>query len=302
MPQNVCVLIPALNEELTIATVIGDFHKQLPDADVVVINNNSTDQTVNIAKKAGARILYEKKPGKGNAVRKAFAELDADIYVMVDADDTYPANMVSKMIKAVNEEKIDMVIGTRLENFKKEEKKFLHNFGNNFFVWLLNLVFHSHFKDIFSGYRVFSREFVKNTPLLSEGFEIESELTVQALERGYKVKEIPIEYRERPKGSHSKLRTFNDGWKILLAIFSIFRDYRPMTFFTILACFFLLLGLIFGSFVIIDYVQKGIVTRVPFAILTTLLIIVGCICFIGGFIVSAVNRRFAELNEIRRIK
>lgn len=298
--SKIGIVIPCFDEEKTISKVIRDFKAQLPEADIVIVDNNSTDGTVAFAKKENVKVLFENKQGKGNVLRKAFNELDYDIYVVVDADDTYPAEEVHKLIQAVEEEKVDMVVGTRLDNFKKESKVFLHNIGNAFFVRLINFVFHSKIKDVFSGYRAFSREFVKNTPLLSPGFEIESEITIQALEMGYKIKEIPINYRKRPEGSLSKLRTFKDGWKILLAIFSIFRDYRPMAFFSFLATFFILLGIGFGIIVIIDYVQKGIVTRVPFAILTALLIIVGCICFIGGFIVSAINRRFSELKELQK--
>ena len=305
MNQNnnkIAVLIPAYNEEKTIVKVINDFKQELSEADIIVIDNNSNDQTKSLAEQNGAKVLVEKKLSKGNAVRKAFNEISADIYIMVDADDTYPANEVHKLIDPIKNGSADMTVGTRLENFKKENKKFLHNLGNKFFVGLVNFIFKSKYKDIFSGYRVFSKNFVANVPLLSDGFEIESELTIKALERGYSVKEIPITYRERPAGSYSKLRTFSDGWKILLAIFSILRDYRPMAFFSIIALFFIVLGLICGSIVIVDYIQKGIVTRVPFAILTAILIILGFICFIGGFIVSAVNRRFDEIAELNKRK
>lgn len=300
--SKIGIVIPCFNEERTISKVIRDFKAQLPNADIIVIDNNSSDKTIAIAEKENIKILFENRQGKGNVLRKAFNELDYDIYVVVDADDTYPAEEVHKLIKAVETERVDMAVGTRLDDFKKENKVFLHNIGNAFFVLLINLVFHCKIKDVFSGYRVFSREFVKNTPLLSPGFEIESEITIQALEMGYKIKEIPIKYRERPQGSVSKLKTFKDGWKILLAIFSIFRDYRPMAFFSFFAVAFILLGIGSGVIVIIDYIQKGIVTRVPFAILTALLIIVGCICFIGGFIVSAINRRFSELREMQKKK
>lgn len=296
--KKISIIIPVFNEEKTISKVIFDFKKELPNAEIIVIDNNSTDNTVKNAKEGGAQILFEKKQGKGYVIRKAFNEIEADVYILVDGDDTYPANEIHKLIEPVISGQYDMVVGNRLNNFKKENKTLLHGLGNNFFVWLINLVFRSNIKDVFSGYRVFSKEFVQETPLLSTGFEIESEITVQSLERGFHVQEIPINYRERPQGSYSKLRTFHDGWRILLAIFSIFRDYRPMAFFSLLAAFFLLLGFCTGSIVIVDYIQKGIVTRVPFAILTSLLVIVSFLCFIGGFIVGAVNRRFSELNEL----
>lgn len=296
--KKISIIIPVYNEEKTISKVIQDFKKELPKADIIVIDNNSSDNTVKNALESGGCILFEKKQGKGYVVRKAFNEIDADVFILVDGDDTYPANEIHKLIEPVISGRYDMVVGNRLNDFKKENKTFLHGFGNNFFVWLINLVFRSNIKDVFSGYRVFSSDFVQETPLLSTGFEIESEITVQSLERGFRVKEIPIKYRERPQGSYSKLRTFHDGWRILLAIFSIFRDYRPMAFFSLLAALFLLMGFCTGFIVIIDYLQKGIVTRVPFAILTSLLIIVSFLCFIGGFIVGAVNRRFSELNEL----
>lgn len=296
--KKICVIIPCCNEEKTVQKVITDFKQELPTAEICVIDNNSTDATQVLAKQSGARVIFVKAQGKGNALRQAFNSLSADIYVMVDADDTYPAKEVHKLIKLIETENIDMVIGTRLENFKKENKKFLHSIGNQFFVRLINFIFHRNFKDVFSGYRSFSRNFVRNIPLLSEGFEIESEMTIKALEQGYSIKEIPVQYQERPKGSQSKLRTFRDGWKILLAIFSILRDYRPMSFFTILASIFIAAGGVTGVIVILDYLEKGIVTRVPFAILTAILIISGLLCFIGGFIVSAVNRRFAEILEL----
>lgn len=296
--KKISIIIPVYNEEKTISKVIQDFKKELPKADIIVIDNNSSDNTVKNAQESGGCILFEKKQGKGYVVRKAFNEIDADVYILVDGDDTYPANEIHKLIEPVISGHYDMVVGNRLNDFKKENKTLLHGFGNNFFVWLINLVFRSNIKDVFSGYRVFSSDFVQETPLLSTGFEIESEITVQSLERGFRVKEIPIKYRERPQGSYSKLRTFHDGWRILLAIFSIFRDYRPMAFFSLLAALFLLMGFCTGFIVIVDYLQKGIVTRVPFAILTSLLIIVSFLCFIGGFIVGAVNRRFSELNEL----
>lgn len=296
------IFFPCFNEEKTIDKVIKDFKKAIPEAAFFLIDNASTDSSVAIAKANSINVLTEKKLGKGHVVRKAFAEIDADIYVMVDGDDTYAADDVIKLINLVKNEDVDMAIGTRLQNFQKENKAALHSFGNKFFVFLVNFIFHSKIEDIFSGYRAISKKFVKNAPLLSSGFEIESEMTIQALERDYVIKEIPVQYQSRPAGSFSKLKTFSDGWKILLTIFSIFRDYRPMAFFSIIAFCFFLLGLFFGFVVIIDYLQKGIVTRVPYAILTTLLIIMGCLSFIGGFIVSAINRRYQELEEIIKKK
>lgn len=300
--SKIIVFIPAYNEERAIGKVISDFKRCLPGVDIVVIDNNSQDQTAKIAKDQGAIVLEEKRQGKGFAIRKFFQEIKADIYVMIDADDTYPAEEVQKLLDPILQGEADMTVGTRLEQANNETLNLLHQAGNKFFVFFVNFCFRSRFKDIFSGYRVMTHEFVKNIPLLSSGFEIEAELTIQALERGFRIKEIPVKYRARPAGSYSKLRTWQDGWKILLSIFAILRDYRPMTFFTILAFLFFLAGLFFGLIVIFDYLQKGIVTRVPFAILSSLLIILGFSSFIGGFVVSSVNRRFEEILAIWKKK
>lgn len=300
MKNKLAIIIPALNEAPTIGKVVGDFKRIFPEAQLVVVDNNSTDDTVALAKHAGAQVIAEKKRGKGLAVRCGLSQVQADYYLIVDGDDTYPAEAAPELISSLEKNHAEMVIGTRLENFQKENKQALHSFGNKFFVALTNLVFHTKVKDIFSGYRVLTSSYLAQIPLLAEGFDLESEMTIQALQKGLKVVEVPINYRSRPTGSYSKLHTWSDGWKVLLAIFSIFRDYRPMAFFSLLAGGFFLLGLFFGTIVILDYLEKGIVTRVPFAILTTLLIILGANCFIGGFIVSAINRRFAELRTLNK--
>lgn len=294
------VFLPCYNEEQTLGKVIDDFRQYLPEAEIVVYDNNSTDQSAAIAKEKNATLYIEKRKGKGNVVKSAFNILEADIYIMSDADDTYPAEEIKKLMQPVLDGEVDMVVGTRLEKAGTKELKQLHRFGNKFIMFILNFVFRAKFKDILSGYRVMTRDFVKNVPLLSEGFEIETELTIQALERGYRVKEIPVAYRERPDGSESKIETFKDGFKIVLTIMSILRDYRPITFFFSISFILLLLGLIAGGTVLVEYIQTQFITRVPLAVLSTLLIIISFISFMTGFIVSAINRRFEEMQVLMK--
>jgi len=218
------VFLPCYNEEQTLAKVIDDFRKYLPEAEIVVYDNNSTDRSTAIAREKNATLYTEKRKGKGNVVKSAFNNLEADIFIMSDADDTYPAEEIKKLIQPVLDGEADMVVGTRLEQAGDKELRRLHQFGNRFIMFILNFVFRAKFKDILSGYRIMTKDFVKNIPLLSEGFEIETELTIQALERGYRVKEIPVAYRERPEGSESKIETFKDGFKIVFTIMSILRD------------------------------------------------------------------------------
>lgn len=292
------VILPCFNEEQTLGKVIDDFRRVLPEAEIVVFDNNSTDRSVEIAQAKHVNVRHEKHRGKGNVMKAAFNQLEADIYVMVDSDDTYPAEVVRELIQPVIDEQADMVVGTRLENANEKNLRRLHQFGNRMILGMLNWTFRTHLKDILSGYRVMNDNFVKNIPLLSSGFEVETELTLQALEKGMVIKEIPIQYRERPEGSESKLRSFRDGYRIIWTIFSLLQDYRPMTFFSYLAGIFWVLGLIFGGIVIADYVDNGLVEKTPSAILATLLIIIGLIAFISGLIVSTINRRFLELNVL----
>ncbi len=298
--MKILVLLPCYNEELTLAKVIDDFRHELPEAEIVVFDNGSTDKSVSIARQKQATVYLEKKRGKGNVIKSAFDTLEADIYVMVDSDDTYPANEVKKLLQPVIDGEVDMTVGTRLENATKKQLRRLHKFGNKLILFILNTVFRAKFKDILSGYRVMNRKFVKSIPLLSDGFEIETEITLQALERGFQVKEIPISYRERPAGSFSKIETFKDGFKIVFTIMSILRDYRPIIFFLTISIILFILGLITGGMVIIEYIQTKFITRVPLAILSTLLFILSFISFMTGFIVSAINRRFEEMQALMR--
>ncbi len=237
MKEKVAVLIPCYNEELSIGQVVEDFKKELPDADIYVYDNNSTDNTYEIAKNSGAIVRKEHNQGKGNVIRRMFREIEADIYVLVDGDDTYPANEVHKLIKPIIDEEADMVVGDRISSgkYKKENKLLFHEFGNNLVIKTINRLFKSNLKDVMSGYRVFNRIFVKNMPVLSANFEIETEMTLYALDKRFIIKEIPVEYRDRKEGSTSKINTIPDGIKVCKKIISMYKDYKPRGFFFVIS-------------------------------------------------------------------
>ena len=244
--NKIAVLIPCYNEESSIEKVIKDFKRELPESEIYVYDNNSKDKTKEIAKNAGAIVRSEYNQGKGNVVRRMFREIDADIYVLVDGDDTYPAEQVHKLIDAVSSGQADMAIGDRLSNgtYHNENKRRFHDFGNNLVRDTINRLFSSNLKDIMTGYRVFNRIFVKNMPVLSKGFEIETEMTLYALDKRFIIKEIPITYRDRKEGSTSKLNTISDGTKVIRKIISMYKDYMPRRFFFIIATLFIALGMI----------------------------------------------------------
>ncbi len=299
---EIAVIIPCLNEKTTIAKVVGDFKAELPQAKIYVYDNGSTDNSVELAENAGAIVRVEPHKGKGNVVRRMFEEIEADIYIMIDGDDTYPAKEVHHLLKPVVEEGVDMVVGDRLAHTEnhKDSISWLHQLGNKFFLLMLNTLFRSNFKDILSGYRVMNRDFVKNIPLLAQEFEVETEMTIQALERRYIVVERPIHYRSRPDGSESKVNTFRDGFKILFTIVWILRDYRPMTFFSIVAGGFLGTGMILGSVIIQEFIQTGEVLRMPTALLSIGLVLIGVFVWLTGFMISTINRRFNELDTLMK--
>ena len=302
MSKKIAVLIPCYNEELTVEKVVLDFKRELPNADVYVYNNNSTDKTEELAKKAGAIVVNEYKQGKGNVVRSMFRQIDADIYVMVDGDDTYPAPEVHKLIEEVELGKADMVIGDRLSNgtYTSENKRSFHNFGNNLVKNTINFIFKTHLKDIMTGYRVFNREFVKNFPVLCKGFEIETEMTFHALDRNYRIVEIPINYKDRPEGSESKLNTFSDGFKVLHTIFSTFKDYKPFAFFTILSALLIVVALIIGVPLFVEYFSTGLVTKFPRGIVATGLVIIALLFFVSGIILDTLVKQHKQNLEILR--
>ena len=242
--DRVAVLIPCYNEELTVGKVVSDFKRELPDADIYVYDNNSKDETAKLAKKAGAIVVPEYKQGKGHVVRSMFNDIDADYYVLVDGDDTYPADEVHGLLDKAKQG-YDMVIGDRLSStYYTENKRPFHNFGNDLVRWLINKIFVNNIKDIMTGYRVFSKKFVKTTAIMSPGFQIETEMTITALEYRYNVASIPITYRDRPEGSSSKLNTVSDGIKVLITLFDLAKDYRPLWFFTMISLMVLLLAVL----------------------------------------------------------
>ena len=300
--KKIAVMIPCYNEELTIRKVVEDFKKELPDAYIYVYNNNSKDNTEKIAKDAGAIVIREYKQGKGNVVRSMFRDIDADMYVMVDGDDTYPAEEVHKLIVVVESGMADMAIGDRLSNgtYIKENKRNFHNFGNVLVKNTINFIFKSKLNDIMTGYRVFNREFVKNMPVLSPGFEIETEMTFHALDRNYSIVEVPITYRDRPVGSVSKLNTFSDGFKVLLTIFKMFKNYRPLGFFLIVAIIFWIISLIIGVPLFVEFFKTGVVTKFPSGILATGIAIFGMLSLSIGVILDTLVRQHKEQLEILR--
>ncbi len=296
---RISVIIPAYNEEATVSQVVDEFYKALPDAFFCVIDNNSTDLTGKTASakfselKLAGKVIFEARKGKANAVRKAFTEIDSEIYILVDADCTYSAGDAARLIFPVENESADMVVGDRLSGggYGKQNKRIFHNFGNHLVKLIINFIFKSSLRDIMSGYRVFSRRFVKNFPILSEGFEVETEMTLHALDKRFRIMEIPIEYRDRPEGSQSKLNTMKDGFRVVRTIFRIFRDYKPLQFFGLAALISLLAGFVIGLPVISEYISYKYIYKIPSAILATGFIIIGLLLFSIGLILDTVSRQ-----------
>ena len=298
--KKIAILIPCYNEEITVAKVITDFKKELPDALIYVYNNNSTDNTLQIAYENGAIVKNEYRQGKGNVVRSMFRDIDADVYVLVDGDNTYPANMVHQLIKPILMETADMVVGDRISNgtYKKQNKRLFHDFGNGMVRNTINRLFKTNLKDVMSGYRAFSRAFVKNVPILSKGFEVETEITLHKIEKRLIIKEIPIEYKDRPNKSKSKLNTFTDGYKVIKTIIKMLKDYKPLKFFLSIAIIFFVLGLIIGIPVIYEYILTRYITKVPSAVLSTGLMIFSVIIAQCGVILDTVVKDDKEKYEI----
>ena len=298
--NNIAILIPCYNEELTIAKVINDFKFELPDAKIYVYDNNSSDKTASIAKKNGAIVKQEFRQGKGNVVKSMFRDIDADIYVMIDGDDTYPAEFVHKMIKPIISNEADIVIGDRHSNgtYKSENKRPLHNFGNNLVKYLINKLFNANLQDIMSGYRTFNKKFVKNIPITSKGFEIETEMTLHTLDKNFLIKEIPIEYRDRPEGSFSKLNTFSDGLRVLKTILWVFKDYKPLIFFSLFSLVFFILSLSFGIPVLIEFIQNSKIEKIPSAILSVGLMLISILSLFSGFILDTIVKHHKENYEL----
>lgn len=299
MTKKTAILIPCYNESRTIAKVVADFKQALPDADIYVYDNNSTDGTGLIASKAGATVRREQRQGKGNVIRSMFHQIDADCYIITDGDDTYPAEYAQQMQDAVLNDGIDMVIGDRLSaTYFKENKRPLHNSGNRLVRWLINRLFGSNVKDIMTGYRAFSKEFVRSFPVLSKGFEIETEMTIHALDRNMLLKEIPITYRDRPEGSASKLNTCSDGVKVLLTVFRLFRDYKPLMFFSYIAAVLLVLAIVLLVPVFAEYFETGLVPRFPTLIVAVFIIMLSMLMWVCGLILEVVVNRHRQLAEL----
>ena len=305
---RLAVLIPCHNEEMTIGSVVSEFRAELPEAEVFVFDNNSSDRTAEIAVENGARVYYEPKQGKGNVVQAMFRQIDADIYLMVDGDGTYPARFARELIAPVAKGDADMVIGSRLHTDAKSEFKSLNRIGNRLYLLLLRRIFGVRLTDLLSGYRAFSRSLVKSMPLFEGGFQTEVEMTIKALERRYRVAEIPVDLGRRPEGSYSKIRIFRDGFAILSSMIALLRDYKPLTFFGGIGIVLGLTGLLPGAVVVVEYMRTGLVGRTPSALLAVGLVLSGLIMLVVGIILHTVASRFRELdrqlhlvlNELRR--
>lgn len=296
--HNVTVAIPCYNEALTIAKVIKDFRNVLQDAPIHIFDNNSTDESIEIAKKEGVFVHRVRKQGKGNVMQAIFDTIDTDILIVVDGDDTYYADDAPKLLEPVLKGEADMVVGNRLPNTTDESMRRLHQFGNKLIVSTINRIFKTSYLDILSGYRVFSRRFIKSVPLLTPGFETETELTLQALEKGLDVIEIPIHYRNRPEGSESKLRSFRDGYRIILTAGLLLRDHQPIRLFGTLSVLCFLISVVAAILRILNYIGGA---KLPNEVLTGTIIIFSPLAMVSlaiGLILNAINTRFREMNQI----
>jgi glycosyltransferase involved in cell wall biosynthesis len=295
---SVAVLLPCYNEEVTVAKVVRDFRAALPHAAVYVFDNNSTDHTAELARAAGAVVVRSPRQGKGHVVKHMFEIVDADLLVMADGDDTYPADSAPELLRALTDSGADMVVGMRLSRFDDRAFRRLHEFGNKLISGTISLLFRAPITDVLSGYRVFTRHFARSLYLKSGGFDVETELTLQALVRNCVIREVPVHYRSRPEGSVSKLNTFADGLHIFRAIILIFKDYKPLAFFSLLAAAAFVLGLIAGWFPVKDYLQNRYVSHVPLAMLAAALEILAAL-FLGiGLILHAVTRFHVETQSV----
>lgn len=301
--NKIAVLIPCYNESKTIAKVVKDYKEALPEADIYVYDNNSVDETDKIAKEAGAIVRYERRQGKGNVIRSMFHQIDADCYLMIDGDDTYPAENARQMCDEVISGGADMVIGDRLSStYFEENKRPFHNVGNVTVRYLINKLFHSNVRDIMTGYRAFSRDFVKMFPVLSKGFEIETEMTIHALDKNMLLKEIPVTYRDRPAGSVSKLNTYSDGMKVIFTIFRLFRDYKPLLFFSCISVVLLAVAAILFVPVFYEYLQTGLVPRYPTLIVSGFIVLLAMLLWACGLILEVLVKKHRQMFEILRNK
>ena len=301
---RIAVLIPCYNEAVTIGKVVDDFRRVLPDATVYVYDNNSTDDTATIAREHGAVVRTERRQGKGNVVRQMMRDIDAEYYVMVDGDDTYPAEAAPELLAPLMADEADMVVGDRLSNgtYGQENDRAFHGFGNDLVRFLIKHIYGFEFSDVMTGYRAYNAVFAKTMPVLSPGFEIETELSIHAVDKRWRIAEVPIDYRDRPEGSESKLDTFGDGMKVLLMILSLFKDYRPLALFSWLALLFCVLGLVAGVPVVWEFVQTGLVPKLPSALLAVALVFVGILMFSCGLILDTVVKGTRKEYELSVLK
>lgn len=293
-------MIPCYNEEVTIEKVVTDFRRELPCAEIYVYDNNSKDRTASIAKDAGAIVRHEPRQGKGNVVRQMFRDIEADCYLMVDGDDTYPAEAASALCDPILRGEADMTVGDRLSNgtYAEENKRAFHGFGNDLVRTMIRWIYGYGFEDVMTGYRAFSRTFVKTFPVQSEGFQIETELSIHAVDRRWRILDVPIVYRDRPEGSTSKLNTISDGIKVMLTISSLFKNYRPFKFFNLVSLVLCIIGLIIGLPVISEFIQTGLVPRLPSALLATGFIFLGALSFATGLILDTIAKNDRKQWEI----
>src|SRR5229473_4989819 len=294
---RVAVLVPCYNEEAAVGTVVADFRKALPAATIFVYDNNSKDRTIAVAREAGAEVRSERHQGKGHVVRRMFADIEADIYVLVDGDATYDAPSAPKMIEKLVGENLDMVVGARVDQ-EQDAYRLGHRAGNRLLSWFVAEVFGSTFSDILSGYRIFSRRFVKSFPALSSGFEIETELTIHALELGMPMGQVKTPYYARPEGSTSKLNTWRDGLRILWTIVQLYRVERPLRFFGVISVILAALSIVLAVPVVVTFLEQGAVPRLPTAILSTALMLLACLALTSGLVLDTVTRGRRELKRL----
>ena len=298
--EKIAVLIPCYNEEKTIKKVVRDWKKELPEATIYVYNNNSTDRTAEIAKEAGAVVRDEYQQGKGNVIRRMFREIDAQCYVMIDGDDTYPAEFGREMVDKVLERKVDMVVGDRLSStYFEENKRPFHNFGNSLVRGTINRLFRSNIRDIMTGYRAFRYQFVKTFPVLSKGFEIETEMSIHAVDKNMLVENVIIDYRDRPDGSESKLNTYSDGAKVLKTIMGLYKNYKPMQFFGLLAAILMIIALAMFMPVFVVYLKTGLVPNFPTLIVSGFIAMAALQSFFAGLVLSTIVQKDRQLFEYK---
>ncbi len=297
--MKIAVLIPCYNEAKSIAKVVADYRAALPGAEIFVYDNNSTDGTDALARAAGATVRYERRQGKGNVIRTMFREIEADAYLMIDGDDTYPAENARAMVDLILQQKVDMVVGDRLSStYFTQNKRPFHNFGNRVVRGLVNRIFHGNITDLMTGYRAFSYEFVKSFPVLSKGFEIETEMSIHALDKNLYIQSVPVEYRDRSADNPSKLNTFSDGFKVLRTVARLYKEYRPLSFFGIFTALFGAAGIGLFIPVLAEYFRTGLVPRFPTLIVSGVLMTLAILMLVCGLVLDTVAKKHRQLFEV----